>query len=221
MKISKNIRISARFGTIHRNNEGGHHEDFNKLAVPGFMPNDGEISPPFPVSAEIAAYIHDDLNRLTRAQYPDGSVIEYTYGAAGNRLARNVSVPLVNQPPPANQPPTANADPDQTPAVNGPVQVLSPNGGEIWKTKTVQTIQWHISSDLANVSKKVTIWFSKNGGKKWKKLKKVNVTADSFQWKPKRADRSTRARIQICLAPASKKATPVCDASNGDFTIQK
>jgi hypothetical protein len=111
--------------------------------------------------------------------------------------------------------------PDQTPAVNGPIQILSPNGGEIWKAGIVQTLQWYVSGTLANTSKPVTIRFSKNGGKKWKKLKKVSAAANSFQWRPKRADRSTQARIQICLAPVGKKAKPVCDASGGNFTIQK
>jgi YD repeat-containing protein len=269
---------------------------------------------PFTASAENAIYTYDDLNRLTRVQYPDGAVIEYTYDAAGNRLARNVTVPVpVNQPsaananpnqtsgvgntPSGNQPPTAHAGPDQTaslgakisldgsgsadpdqgpaplayawvqaegpsvvldnaasvtpnftPAAPGtytfnltvsdgaatspvdtvsvtvgdvPILVLSPNGGEIWKAGTVQALQWYVSGILANTGKPVTIRFSKNGGKKWKKLKKVSATANSFQWKPKRADRSTQARIQICLAPVGKKAKPVCDASGGNFTIQK
>jgi YD repeat-containing protein len=263
---------------------------------------------PFTAFAENATYTYDNLNRLTRVQYPEGSVIEYTYDAAGNRLARNVAVPapanqlpVVNagpdQTPSANQPPTANAGPDQTtalgakvsldgsgsadpdqgpaplayawvqaegpsvaldnaasmapsftPAAPGtytfnltvsdgaatspadavsvtvgdvPVLVLSPNGGEIWKAGTVQALQWYVSGILANTGKPVTIRFSKNGGKKWKKLKKVSATANSFQWKPKRADRSTQARIQICLAPVGKKAKPVCDASGGNFTIQK
>jgi pimeloyl-ACP methyl ester carboxylesterase len=102
-----------------------------------------------------------------------------------------------------------------------PILVLSPNGGEIWKARTVQALQWYVSGTLANTGKPVTIRFSKNGGKKWKKLKKVSAAANSFQWRPKRADRSTQARIQICLAPVGKKAKPVCDASGGNFTIQK
>jgi YD repeat-containing protein len=288
--------------------------DFYKPLISGFVSGyDDGLLAIYGIRRKRYLYL-DDLNRLTRVQYPDGSVIEYTYDAAGNRLTRNVTVPApANQSPatntnpnqtpgagntpPANQPPTAQAGPDQTanlgakvsldgsgsadpdqgpaplayawvqtegpsialdnaasmapsftPAAPGtytfsltvsdgaatspadavsvtvgdvPVLVLSPNGGEIWKAGIVQTLQWYVSGTLANTSKPVTIRFSKNGGKKWKKLKKVSAAANSFQWRPKRADRSTQARIQICLAPVGKKAKPVCDASGGNFTIQK
>jgi YD repeat-containing protein len=259
------------------------------------------IALPFPASAENVTYTYDNLNRLTRAQYPDGAVIEYTYDAAGNRLARNLTIQSVNPPPPppppANQTPVAHAGPDQTvnvgtevvldghgssdpdhgpaplayqwtqsdgpgvtlngsatatprfsPTVPGtytfnlmvsdgavsssadsasvmvgdvPVVVLSPNGGETWKARTVQTIRWYASGALANIGKRVTVRFSRNGGKKWKVLKKTNATAGSLPWKPKAADRSTQARVQVCLAPAVRKAKPVCDVSDGSFVIQK
>lgn len=56
--------------------------------------------------AENVSYAYDDLNRLIRAEYENGAVIEYSYDAAGNRLSQVVSG--------VNQPPTANAGPDQT-----------------------------------------------------------------------------------------------------------
>ena len=36
-------------------------------------------------------YIYDDLNRLVRMQYENGTFIEYTYDSAGNRLTRIVN----------------------------------------------------------------------------------------------------------------------------------
>jgi hypothetical protein len=42
-----------------------------------------------------------------------------------------------------------------------------------------------------------------------------------FHWKPKLTNVSARARIQICLAPVTKKAKPVCDTGDGDFVIRK
>lgn len=35
-------------------------------------------------------YQYDSLNRLIKATYPDGTVIQYTYDAAGNRLTKTV-----------------------------------------------------------------------------------------------------------------------------------
>lgn len=38
------------------------------------------------VDAATALYTYDSLHRLIRVTYADGSVIRYTYDAAGNRL---------------------------------------------------------------------------------------------------------------------------------------
>jgi YD repeat-containing protein len=49
-----------------------------------------------PVLADVAQYTYDNLNRLIQVQYEDGTSIQYTYDAAGNRLTKQVTVP----PPP-------------------------------------------------------------------------------------------------------------------------
>ena len=36
--------------------------------------------------AELATYMYDELNRLIRIQYDDGTAVQYTYDGAGNRL---------------------------------------------------------------------------------------------------------------------------------------
>jgi hypothetical protein len=102
-----------------------------------------------------------------------------------------------------------------------PVLVLSPNGGEIWKARTVQTLRWYESSTLANLKKPLKIQLSKNGGKKWKTLKKADPHANLLQWRPKATHRTEQAKIRVCTAPFAKKGKPVCDESDGTFVISK
>ncbi|MHB8068855.1 MAG: RHS repeat domain-containing protein [Desulfobaccales bacterium] len=45
-----------------------------------------------------AQYTYDNLNRLVQVQYEDGTVIQYTYDTAGNRLVKEVT-PLPPPPP--------------------------------------------------------------------------------------------------------------------------
>jgi len=52
-------------------------------------------------------YTYDELNRLTKVEYEDGTVVEYTYDAAGNRLTKAVA---------PNMPPNTPASPS---IVNG------------------------------------------------------------------------------------------------------
>ncbi|MEW6296034.1 MAG: RHS repeat domain-containing protein, partial [Candidatus Diapherotrites archaeon] len=40
--------------------------------------------------ATTAQYTYDTLSRLEQVQYEDGTIIHYTYDAAGNRTAREV-----------------------------------------------------------------------------------------------------------------------------------
>jgi YD repeat-containing protein len=43
-----------------------------------------------------AQYTYDYLNRLVQVQYDDGTIIQYSYDAAGNRTVQRVTAP---QPP--------------------------------------------------------------------------------------------------------------------------
>jgi YD repeat-containing protein len=48
------------------------------------------------VLAGTAQYTYDSLDRLVQVQYDDGTTIQYTYDAAGNRTVQRVTAP---QPP--------------------------------------------------------------------------------------------------------------------------
>ncbi len=72
-----------------------------------------------PALADNVTHTYDDLNRLIKSDYGNGTFIEYSYDAAGNRLTKQVVVP--------NKPPIANAGPDQT--VNTGVKVTLDGAG--------------------------------------------------------------------------------------------
>lgn len=58
-----------------------------------------------PCQADEVFYVYDELDRLIRAEYSDGAIIEYSYDANGNRVGQTVT--------PANLPPVADAGPNR------------------------------------------------------------------------------------------------------------
>ena len=48
--------------------------------------------------ADTTNYIYDELNRLKRVEYEDGSVIEYGYDSAGNRLTLSITQETISTP---------------------------------------------------------------------------------------------------------------------------
>ena len=55
--------------------------------------------------AETINYIYDELNRLKRVEYGNGTVIEYTYDKAGNRLEKEISYSDTTPPTTTASPP--------------------------------------------------------------------------------------------------------------------
>ncbi len=65
--------------------------------------------------AETIQYTYDDMLRLTRAEYGDGTVVEYVYDNVGNRLARTTTLAG----PPANNPPYTPSAPSPSDTAAG------------------------------------------------------------------------------------------------------
>jgi YD repeat-containing protein len=55
--------------------------------------------------AETTNYIYDELNRLKRIEYGDGTVIEYIYDKTGNRLEKTIQIPDTTPPTTTASPP--------------------------------------------------------------------------------------------------------------------
>ena len=49
------------------------------------------LATPIMAKAEQVTHSYDDLNRLIRTQYADGTIIGYSYDAAGNRTSQTVT----------------------------------------------------------------------------------------------------------------------------------
>jgi YD repeat-containing protein len=58
--------------------------------------------------SETINYIYDELNRLKRVEYGDGTVIEYIYDKAGNRLEKTLQIPDTTPPTTTALPPGGN-----------------------------------------------------------------------------------------------------------------
>ncbi|MGD9505681.1 MAG: RHS repeat domain-containing protein [Syntrophobacteraceae bacterium] len=81
-----------------------------------------------------AQYTYDELNRVTKVQYEDGAIVQYSYDAVGNRLTKSATRP--NHPPDAPSSPRPSdgaravsprttlswtaADPDEGDSLTGP-----------------------------------------------------------------------------------------------------
>ena len=88
--------------------------------------------------AGTVTYQYDSLNRLIKATYPDGTAIQYTYDAAGNRLSKIATS--------ANQPPIINSFTADPTSGNAPLDVTltctahDPDG-------SVVSYQWDFDGD--------------------------------------------------------------------------
>ncbi|MEW6571242.1 MAG: SBBP repeat-containing protein [Nitrospirota bacterium] len=98
------------------------------------------------------------------------------------------------------------------------IRVLSPNGSEILTSGSNQNIQWQTNvSD--NPVTEMKLFYTKNGGKTWKLIKKLKSNSGTYVWKvPKTNKILDKCLIKVVLKDSSGRSET--DISDSNFTIQ-
>ena len=106
---------------------------------------------------------------------------------------------------------TMNSDTAVTANFTKRLLLSSPNGGEIWKKGTTQPITW-TSVGLAG---KIKVDYSGDGGTTWTNIISPTGNDGTQKWKVNKTP-TNQARLRVCTTTAPI----ICDASDGNFTIQ-
>jgi YD repeat-containing protein len=146
-----------------------------------------------PAPAGTVTYTYDELDRLIQEVYEDGTTINYTYDAVGNRLSEEVTGP------------------------GSGITLIAPNGGEHWQPGGNQTIYWTYQTG-AGASVKIRLFkggvfhstiaasapIGKNG-------------SGSFDWTIP-SDQAAGDNYTVRIASLTNSASS--DSSRGNFTIE-
>jgi hypothetical protein len=95
------------------------------------------------------------------------------------------------------------------------IAIQSPNGGEVWNEKTVQTITW--ASRGIGDQQRLSLFISVDDGASWQKIAN-SINNGLKNWKiPKNRFGTKNALIKLCI----KKNEAICDRSDDVFTINQ
>lgn len=105
-------------------------------------------------------------------------------------------------------------------APTGPyIELLFPKGGETLVAGRKQAILW--DSGLIAAGRPATVWFSRNGGGTWKRLKSgVKIGRATLAWRPSAGQRTEAGLIRVCLS-GLKAGAAVCGKSAGVFSVRR
>jgi hypothetical protein len=110
--------------------------------------------------------------------------------------------------------PTPTPRPTPTPTVP-PLNVIQPNGGEVWLMGSVRDIKW-TGTNLTQ-SDRLIIQYSRNGGATWFRIAQdIPALSFSYSW---RVDNypTTQGRVKILL----QGNRSITDQSDANFTVQR
>jgi len=97
--------------------------------------------------------------------------------------------------------------------------VTSPNGGEICTSGDPYTITWTTNGTKKPVEK-VVLKYTKNGGKKWKKIEALTENTGTYEWTvPDVPKTKSKCLVKVVLKDA-KGNTVGSDTSDSSFTIE-
>ncbi|BDS11782.1 T9SS type A sorting domain-containing protein [Aureispira anguillae] len=96
--------------------------------------------------------------------------------------------------------------------INIPITLISPNGGEVWKGRTVQNITWN----AAGTSNSYTIQYSTDNGTNWNNLAiGYNSPTGTYSWTVPSMDTTTTCMVRVM----DHVQNCMQDVSNAVFTI--
>jgi len=99
------------------------------------------------------------------------------------------------------------------------VKVTWPNGGETLTSGDIPTITWTTYETKKDVAR-VILKYTKNGGKKWKKIETLAENTGTYDWTvPDVPKTKTKCSVKVMLKDA-KGNTVGSDTSDGYFTIE-
>jgi YD repeat-containing protein len=78
--------------------------------------------------AGAVTYTYDELSRVIKVEYDDGSTVDYGYDEAGNILTQKYIAA----------------------AIPKSLRITSPNGGQTWQAGTTQTVQWTYTGEVGD-----------------------------------------------------------------------
>jgi len=99
------------------------------------------------------------------------------------------------------------------------INVIYPNGDELLISGDPHTITW-TTNETKKPVEKVVLKYTKNGGKKWKKIDTLTDNTGTYDWTvPDVPETKTKCLVQVVLKDASGNKVG-SDKSDGYFTIQ-
>lgn len=97
------------------------------------------------------------------------------------------------------------------------VLLKQPDGGEIWRNGTIQTVRWNVTDANPLPGNPISLYYSTNNGLNWTVIGNSCPNNGTYKWKVPDDVNSTQCRVEVECTDAALLKTN--DTSNGTFTI--